>query len=298
LQISPLINETIEMLRASLPSTIDIQSNIKDKRGMIMADPTQIHQVLMNLCTNAAHAMRGRSGVLQISLDKVTIQEKQSTPLKPGTYLRLSVKDNGHGMDQSTMDHIFDSYFSTKKSDEGTGLGLAVAHDIISGYGGGIEVESEPDEGSTFHVFLPRMQEPQKTEEPMFFLDNLPSGHERILFVDDDELLVSIYHDMLKELGYQVICTSNSKEALALFENDEFGFDLVITDLTMPDLNGEELSKLLINRQPDTPIIMCTGYDNHLSEEQSQSLGIRKFLQKPLLIDQLAHAVREVLDQR
>lgn len=298
LQISSLINETIKMLRASLPETIDIQCNFEDRRGMVMADPTQIHQVLMNLCTNAAHAMRGRSGLLQIHLDKVTIEDEQSTPLRPGTYLRISVKDNGHGMDRSTIDRIFDSYFSTKKPNEGTGLGLAVVHDIITSYGGKIEVESEPDKGATFHIFLPRIEQPQIIEEPTFYLDNLPAGHERILFVDDEEPLLSIYDDMLKELGYQVVSTTNSKEALTLFEKDEFGFDLVITDLVMPDLNGEELSKLLISKWPDTPIIMCTGHGSRLSKERAQSLGIRKYLKKPLVIDHLAHAVRDVLDQR
>jgi signal transduction histidine kinase len=188
LLIGPLINETIMMLRASLPVTIDIRCHIKDKRGVVIADPTQIQQVLMNLCTNAVHAMRDNRGLLQISLDKVTIQEKQSTPLKPVTYLRMSVEDNGHGMDRSTMDRIFDPYFSTKKPDEGTGLGLTVTHDIIASYGGGIEVESEPDKGTTFHIFLPRMGQTIKTEQPRFYLENLPSEHERILFVDDEEL--------------------------------------------------------------------------------------------------------------
>lgn len=298
LEISPLISETVKMLRASLPSTTDIQYNIEDQRGMVMADATQIHQVLMNLCTNAAHAMRGRSGLLRIGLDKVTIKSRQSTPLRPGTYVRMSVEDNGHGMDRTTMDRIFDPYFSTKKPDEGTGLGLAVVHGIIAGYGGRIEVESEPDKGATFYIFLPRIEQPPKAEEPTLSLDKVPVGHERILFVDDEKLIVSIYDDLLKELGYQVVSTTNSEEALALFEKDVFGFDLVITDLTMPNLTGEELSKLLIGLRPDTPIIMCTGYSNQLSQEEARSLGIRKYLTKPLVMDHLAYAVREVLDQK
>ncbi len=298
LQISPLVTETIKMLRASLPSTIDIQYDIEDQHGMVMADPTQIHQVLMNLCTNAAHAMRGLSGLLRISLDKVAINDKQSTPLKPGTYLRMSVEDNGHGMDRTTMDRIFDPYFSTKKPDEGTGLGLAVVHGIITSYGGRIEVDSEPDKGTTFHIFLPRIEQPQKAEELTFSLDKLPAGHERILFVDDEKLIVSIYNNLLQDLGYQVVCTTSSAEALTLFEKDVLGFDLVITDLTMPNLTGAELSKLLLNLRPDTPIIMCTGYSNQLSDEEARSLGIRKYLMKPLVIDQLALAVREVLDQK
>ncbi len=298
MEISPLINETIKMLRASLPPTIDIQCTIDDQKGMVMANPTQIHQVVMNLCTNAAHAMRGRSGLLRISLDKVTIKGKQPTPLSPGPYLRISVKDNGHGMDRTTMDRIFDPYFTTKTPDEGTGLGLAVVHDIITSYGGNIEVESKPDEGTTFHIFLPRIKQPQKREDPTFYLDNLPAGHERILFVDDEELVVSIYDDLLTQLGYQVVSTTNSEEALALFEKDVFGFDLVITDLNMPHLNGDELSKLLINLRPETPIIMCTGYGNQFSEKETRSLSIRKYLKKPLVMDQVAHAVREVLDQQ
>jgi PAS domain S-box-containing protein len=298
LEISPLISEMIRMLRASLPSTIDIQYNIEDQSGMIMADATQIHQVLMNLCTNAAHAMRDRGGLLRIGLDKVTTKGRGETPLKPGNYMRMSVEDNGHGMDRTTMDRIFDPYFSTKKPDEGTGLGLAVVHGIIAGYGGRIEVESEPDKGTVFHVFLPRIEQSQKVEEPPLSLDKVPVGHERILFVDDEKLIVSIYDDLLKELGYQVVSTTNSEEALALFEKDVFGFNLVITDLIMPNLNGEELSKRLIGLRPDIPIIMCTGYSNQLSKEETQSLGISKYLKKPLVIDQLAHAVREVLDRR
>ncbi len=297
LEISPLINETIKMLRATLPSSIDIQYTIEEQGDMVMANPTQIHQVLMNLCTNAAHAMRGRNGLLRISLDNITIEDETSPPLSPGPYLRISVEDNGHGMDRATMDRIFDPYFSTKTPDEGTGLGLAVVQDIITSYGGNIEVKSKPDEGTTFHIFLPKIKQPQKIEELTFYLDNLPAGHERILFVDDEELVVSIYDELLTQLGYKVVSTTNSEEALSLFEKDDFGFDLVITDLTMPRLNGKELSKLLINLRPETPIILCTGYDNQFSEEEAGCLGIRKYLKKPLAIDQVAHAVREVLDQ-
>ena len=286
------------MLRASLPSSIDIDCRIDDRQGMVMADATQIHQVLMNLCTNAAHAMRGRPGVLRIVLDKFTLKTKQTPTLKPGTYLRMTVEDNGHGMDRATMDRIFDPYFSTKKPDEGTGLGLAVVHGIISGYGGTIEVQSQLDQGTKFIISLPRIELPAKREEPAFSLEKLPAGNERILFVDDEEFIVSIYDNFLKHLGYQVVSTTSSDEALSLFKKDATGFDLVITDMTMPKLTGEELSRQMIDLRPDTPIIMCTGYSNQLSKEEAQSIGIRRYLMKPLVIDQLAHAVREVLDQR
>ena len=298
LQIGPLIHEGLKMLRASLPSSIDIDCQIDDNHGMVMADPTQIHQVLMNLCTNAAHAMQGKQGRLRIVLDCLTITSKQASPLKPGAYLRMSVEDNGHGMDCTIMDRIFDPYFSTKKSGEGTGLGLAVVHGIISGYGGRVEVQSQPEKGTQFTIYLPRIEQSNQVEEPAFSLENLPSGKERILFVDDEELIVAIYDTLLRHLGYQVVSTTSSDEALSLFQKNADGFDIVITDLTMPKLTGEELSRQIIDLRPDIPIIICTGYSNQLSKEQAQSIGIRKYLMKPLVIDQLAHAVRDILDQR
>jgi PAS domain S-box-containing protein len=293
--LSLLVEEIQKMLRASLPATIEIRSTIKDRQSMIMADATQIHQVLMNLCTNAAQAMPDQRGTLELSLEQVDVEEVHTSSLKPGPYLKLCVSDDGLGMDRQTLDRIFDPYFSTKKPGEGTGLGLAVVHGIVISYEGEINVHSRPGKGTRFDVLFP-VTPLQDSEEQETSLDALPSGNERILFVDDEETLVNIYDELLNYLGYDITATTDSGAAWQIFKAQPNGFDLVITDLTMPRMTGDMLSKKMLELRPALPIIVCSGYSDRLTKEQAEILGIRRYLMKPLVIEQLAYAIREVLD--
>ncbi len=296
LNISHLVKETLKMLRASFPSTIEIRSIIRDSESLIMADSTQIHQVVMNLCTNASHAMPHQGGILEVTLDSVDIGRKDDVGLPSGSYLKLCVSDNGHGMDKLTLNRIFNPYFTTKKSGEGTGLGLAVVHGIVTHYNGFIQVESAPGKGSKFDVYLPIVEKPDTSDTTELGLEELPRGNESILFVDDEEMVVTLYQDMISFLGYQITATSSSQEAWQLFKTDPNAFDLVITDLTMPHLSGDELSKKMIRLRPDIPIILCTGHSNLITEEETAGIGIRQFLTKPVILDHLAFTIRNVLD--
>jgi len=296
IQVRHIVKEALKMLRASLPSTIQIKQNLDKNTGVIEADPTQFHQVLMNLCTNAAHAMRDKDGVLEISLsNKDWDQNDIARPveLKPGPYLRLSVSDTGDGISPEARGHIFEPYFTTKQKGEGTGLGLAVVQGIIKSHKGGVTVESEAGQGSTFHVYLPRIQisvTPDKTASKP-----LPMGQERILIVDDEQPLVEIGKQMLERLGYTVTARTSSVEALALFKAQPDRFDLVITDIVMPNMTGEKLAKELMNIRADIPVIFCTGYSEKLTRRHAFDMGVRSFLMKPLLMEDLANTVRQAL---
>jgi len=300
LQITLVIKEALKMLRASLPSTIQIQQDIKSHSGMVMADPTQVHQVLMNLCTNAGHAMRESGGVLGVSISDADIDSESaglSQGINPGPYVKLTISDTGHGMDRAVLDRIFDPYFTTKKPGEGTGLGLAVMHGIVSGYGGGVVVESEPGKGTTFHVYLPRMdmaKEAVKIES----VEPLPTGRERILFVDDEQILLDVGESMLEHLGYEVVTETSSIEALELFREQPERFDLVITDMTMPNMTGDKLARELMKIRPHIPIILCTGHSRLISEEKAKDMGISGLMMKPLVLRNLAKKVRETLDKK
>jgi len=288
-------------LRSSLPATIAIRQTVEGDPGTIEADPTQFYQILMNLCTNAAHAMGENGGVLDISLDKVKMEEGVSTAslgIAPGPYLRLRVSDTGHGMSPDILKRIFDPYFTTKKVGKGTGLGLAVVHGIVKSHGGGIAVSSEPGKGTTFEVYFPRIDAAKATlgiekTEP------LPRGNqEGILFVDDEQLIAEIGQQMLEHLGYQVVVRTSSVDALELFRKKADQFDLVITDMTMPNLTGDKLVKELMAIRPDLPIILCTGFSEYVSEEKAKALGVQEFVIKPLVMKDLAKAVRRALDSQ
>ena len=300
MQITLVIKEALKMLRASLPSTIQIQQDIKSHSGMVMADLTQVHQILMNLCTNAGHAMRESGGVLGVSISDVDIDSESadlSQGINPGPYVKLTVSDTGHGMDRVVLDRIFDPYFTTKKPGEGTGLGLAVVHGIVSSYGGGVVVESEPGKGTTFHVYFPRVdtaREAVKEES----LEPPPTGRERILFVDDEQALLNVGGLMLEHLGYEVVTEMSSLKALELFREQPERFDLVITDMTMPEMTGDKLALELMKIRPHIPIILCTGHSRLVSEEKARDMGISGFMMKPLVIRNLAKKVRETLDKK
>jgi PAS domain S-box-containing protein len=297
LEISPIIKETLKLLRASLPSTINIKQHVAANLGTVMTDPTQVNQILMNLCTNAAHAMGEHGGTLEVNLEKVengTDVGVRFAGLSPGPHLKLTVSDNGHGMTPEVKERIFDPYFTTKEKGEGTGLGLAMVHGIVKSHGGTITVYSEPEMGSTFHVYLPIME--TETDQATGSDEIIPTGSERILFVDDEQPIVDIAKQMVEQLGYSVVTRTSSLEALELFRTKPDEFDLVITDMTMPNMTGEELANELMFIRPDIPIILCTGFSRSVTEKKAKAMGIQAFIMKPILRQELAETIREVLD--
>ena len=298
LLIGIIVKEALKMLRSSLPSTIQIHQDIQADTGMVMADPTQIHQLVMNLSTNAAHAMGEKGGLLKVNLEKVIDEQtaKKNPDLKSGAYAKLTISDTGHGMDHKIMKKIFDPYFTTKAQGEGTGLGLAVVHGILKSHGGTVDVHSEPGQGTTFNILFPRIDMPEskpETENP----PALPTGNERILFVDDEESLVLIGQNMLQPLGYKVVGQTGSIETLKTFRAHGDEFSLVIMDQTMPDMTGIKLAQELMRIRPDIPIILCTGYSRFVTPEIAKAKGIRKLLMKPYSEHDLAITVRNVLDE-
>jgi len=299
IRITPVIKETLKFLRTSLPQHIEISENFAVESGMIMADPTQIHQVLMNLCNNAVHAMRERGGVLEVSLADVEVDAHmlaRHLDLKPGPYLKLVVSDTGHGMDQEILKRIFDPFFTTKKPGEGTGMGLAVVHGIVKRHEGAIITYSEPGKGATFHVFFPRIQ--GLVEQEQLTLDDIPMGDERILLVDDEEVQCRSGQHLLKRLGYTVTTTTDSLEALELFRAQPDAFNLVITDQSMPGLTGIQLAERLMQIRPDIPVILCTGFSEVVDGKEAKAMGIQEFMMKPFSARQLAETIRRILGER
>jgi len=292
-EISSAIRESLKLLRPLLPSTVDIRENIQTQSGIIMADTTQIHQVLMNLCTNASYAMREKGGVLHIELSDIDISSSFIRELEEGPYVRLTVSDTGPGMEKNVMEKIFEPYFTTKKQGDGTGMGLSVVYGIVKNHGGHISVYSEPGKGSAFHVYLPKIEHEIISE----ISEPVKGGHERILFVDDEKELVHLYKVMLQNLGYDVTVTSDSEEALHLFRQEPYKFDLLITDYTMPKLTGRELSIEILKIKPDFPVILCSGFSETFNKEHAVEAGIREFLMKPLNKKIVAQAIRKVLDK-
>ena len=286
------------MLRASLPATIEIRRNMETADGIVNANATQIHQVLMNLCTNASHAMREKGGVLGVTLNRVQINNPEQLPhpdLMTGTYLKLSVSDSGQGMTPEQMKRIFDPYFTTKDAGEGTGLGLAVVQGIVRAHGGAVKVKSSPEKGSVFDVYLPEMQ--KQIDDPAEIVHSYHTGHETILFVDDEPALVTMSKKMLELLGYKAVTRTSSIEAYELFRHDPSRFDLVITDMTMPNMTGEKLAGKILSIRPDIPIILCTGYSEQITAKRARDLGIQAFAMKPLVMKDMAATIRKVLDQ-
>jgi len=296
IQVTHIVKEAIKLLRASLPATISIQEHIEKNIGIIEADPTQIQQVMMNLCTNAAHAINEKDGLLEISLSNIELEQIASAnipDLKPGSYLKLTVSDTGHGIHPNAHGKIFNPYFTTKDKEEGTGLGLAVVQGIIKSHGGAIAVESDVGKGATFHVYLPTIQREVTMDEVESTA--LPMGQERILLVDDEQPLVEIGKQMLQRLGYTVAARTSSIEALELFKTHPDRFDLVITDIVMPNMTGEKLAEKLMGIRADIPIILCTGYSEKFTRRQASDMGIQSFLMKPLVMRDLASTVRQAL---
>ncbi|QTA90383.1 response regulator [Desulfonema magnum] len=297
-RISSVIKEDLKMLRAVIPSTIDIREHIESDTGTVEADPTQIHQVLMNLCTNAAHAMEEKGGVLEICLANTQLNDHETVQhpdLTPGKYLKLSVKDTGYGILPDMTERVFDPYFTTKEQGEGTGLGLAVVHGIVKSHEGAVTVTSNPGKGTVFDVYFPRAEEAEEISKPRSD-DRLSRGNESILFVDDDNVLAYMGKKALEHLGYQVESRTNSVDSLNFFRKNPHRFDIVITDLTMPNMTGEKLAGEIMKIRPDIPVILCTGYSEHITKEKAETIGIRKLLIKPLELNDLARTIRDVLE--
>ena len=292
-----IVKDALKLLRATIPSTVEIRSNLRVETATILGDPTQIHQILLNLCTNAGHAMQDNGGLLEIALDEERIASsslEEFNELHAGIHYRLTVRDTGVGMDKEILDRIFDPYFTTKKPDEGTGLGLAVVHGIISGHGGAVRVHSEPGKGTTFRLFFPGFEAEAMSELP----EMKPTGPEhpaRILFVDDEEALVDYGRQMLEHLGHDVVALANSAEALEIFRSDPARFDLVITDMTMPGLTGVVLASGMLEIRPDIPIILCTGFRESIGQDKARAVGIRQLLTKPILVQDLHEAIQKLL---
>jgi CheY-like chemotaxis protein len=297
LALIPLIEETARMIRALIPSTIRIDVETTATSDTVLADATGIQQVIMNLCTNAAQAMRENGGRLSMTLDDVNVEPGQeNAELAPGAYARLTIRDTGTGIAPDVISKIFDPFFTTKGVGEGTGMGLAVVYGIVKGFNGDITVESEPGKGSTFTVLLPKI-ESETVFEPVA-TQGVPGGKERVLFVDDEELLVELGAKMLERLGYQVTATSESAEALRLFTESPSRFDVIISDQSMPHLTGLRLAEHVLKVRPGMPIIICTGHSDSVTPEAIRAAGVREFLMKPLAKQELAAAVRRALEEK
>jgi len=297
--ITPIVIETLKLIRASIPASIKIENSFRDildNEDTLLANPTQLNQVLLNLCTNAAQSIDsgGRMGVCPDKI-RITPKTKDFQDLAPGDYVRISINDTGCGIEPAIIEHIFDPYFTTKKVGKGSGMGLSVVYGIVKEHKGMIMVDSEVGKGSTFTIHLPIAGQPisshkEKNHRP-------PTGYERILFVDDEKKLVLLGQEMLGPLGYQVEGATDPRNALAKFGSAPEKYDLVITDMTMPDLSGTDLSEKLLAIRPETPIILCTGHSEMVSEESARQMGIKAYLLKPLTRQKLAQTVRSVLDR-
>ncbi|MCK4839183.1 MAG: response regulator, partial [Desulfobulbaceae bacterium] len=299
-QISHIVKEALKLLRSSIPTTIEFKEDIASRRS-ILADPTQIHQIIMNLVTNAYHAMMKTGGTLGVSLQEVTVSESDMIAelevVNPGKYIRLEVSDTGYGMDEATREKIFEPYFTTKEPGRGTGLGLAVVHGIVTNHQGFINVYSEPGQGTTIHVYLPMLEyEPEKAasaenEKPVGY------GDERILFVDDEETIVNLANELLTFYGYKITIFQDGLQALEDFEKHPDDYDLIVTDMSMPNMNGLQLAQRVKEIRPEIPVVLCSGFSAIINKEEALEKGVTRYLQKPLAMDNVAKVIRELLDK-
>ena len=298
--ITPVIKEAVKLLKSSLPATIELHIAIAPDIGCIYADPTQIQQVLMNLCTNAVDALEKQHGRIDISLCEVTIDSRRQLPssgLKRGEYVVLSVRDNGIGMSDDIKDRIFEPFFTTREVGEGTGMGLAVLHGIVTAHNGVVVVRSKPGEGSEFSVYFPKIAPPEK-KNGKDDKTRLPTGSETIIFADDEEDIVKMLTMMLQHLGYNVIPVSGGEQVLSYLENHLQEVDLIITDQTMHEMTGLELAEKVHDLRQDLPIILCSGYSETLDNNSAEKLGIKKFLAKPITMKDLAETICQVFAER
>ena len=293
-----IVEDALKFLRFSIPTNIEIRQNIQDDTDdSILADSTQINQVMINLCTNAAHAMEDTGGVMTIGIQNIYLDQISAAVyphLPPGNYVKLTVSDTGPGIDPEIKNRIFDPYFTTKEVGKGSGIGLSVVHGIVKNHNGAISVDSKFGKGTTFSILFPVAEEEAVIEtEPV---EKLSTGNERILIVDDEESMAEIGRRRLERLGYRVEAKTNSIEALELFRADHDQFDLVITDMTMPHITGDKLVKEILKIRPDMPTILCTGFSEKIDEEKAKEIGVREYIEKPFDRGKLSRLVRKVLD--
>jgi len=296
-RIIPIIKESLKLLRSSIPATIRIHQSISSDSDTVLADPVQINQVLINLCINAVHAMGDKGGVLEVGLEDVELDSGdaiQYHDLPSGKYVRLTVSDTGHGIESILLKRIFDPYFTTKGVGKGSGMGLSVVHGIVKSHGGCVAVNSEPGKGTVFNVLFPCVED--KPEPEVEISIEIPRGKGKILFVDDEKAIIDIMQPMIERLGYEVSVRTSSIEGLEAFRANPNRFDLVITDFTMPNMTGMELAKELFQLRSDIPVILCTGYSEHINEDKAKRSGIRAFVVKPVVLSEIASTIRKVLD--
>ncbi len=293
-----IIKEVGKLLRSSLPSTIELRQEVDPGCAAILADPNQIHQLIMNLCTNAKQAIGGNYGSIKISLQQTSIKEPRllnnAVPLPSGDYVHLTVEDSGSGMSEAVLARIFEPFFTTKAKGQGTGLGLSIVHNIVEKHSGFISIDSSVAVGTTVHIFFPAIHAEIKTDGEEIEMDS--GGTERIMVVDDETVLARMLEKMFTKLGYQITLYSDSLEAVREFRRTPYAFDLVITDMTMPHMTGAELAREMLSLRPDLPIIMLTGYSETIDEEKASRIGITTFMLKPMKKNILAQTVRKVLD--
>lgn len=297
-KLVPLAKEAIKLLRATLPSTVEIKARFTADKDLVLSDPSQIHQIFMNLCTNSAHAMGDKGGILTVALDQIDLDLDSSIAfqdLKSGPYLKLQINDTGQGIPGNIIDKIFDPFFTTKSRGEGTGLGLAVVHGIVKNHGGAIKVSSEPGQGTTTDVYFPLLESEERVDIELG--NAVPGRNEHIFFVDDEPTLIDLGKKILEDLGYRVTAMSDSMAAWDRFRTDPDQFDIVITDKTMPRMTGLELAKKIIDTRPETPVIMCTGFSDRITLEQAKAIGVKELLFKPIIRKDLAEAIRRAFDQ-
>jgi CheY-like chemotaxis protein len=297
IHLTPIVKETVHLLRASIPTTVEIRHALTTVSDTVLASPVEVQQILMNLSLNAAFAMQQSGGILDIELSNANVGPESplvDQDLAHGEYVRLAVRDTGTGMKPDVMKRVFEPFFTTKGAGQGTGMGLAVVYGLAKSLGGTVTVESEPEKGSAFQVYLPTMivgeqATPSKENRSL-------TGRERILFVDDEDMLTTLNAERLKNLGYDVTTATDSREALRIFEAEPDRFDLIITDYTMPHLTGIDLAGRLLKVRGDIPVILCTGYSEVISSETAKDAGVKEFLIKPLTKQEMAGAIRRVLD--
>jgi len=297
--IVPVLKESIKLLRATLPATIEIKQNIEESPAVVLSDPSSIHQIVMNLMTNASHSMENNTGIITIKFTSERLDEKdleENRSLSPGIFVKLTVQDNGSGIDPSVINHIFDPFYTTKDVGKGTGLGLSVVHGIVTSHGGMIKVKSLPKKGTTFDVFLPKTEMKEEDVEAVF--SQLFPGTGNIMFVDDEEILTNIAQRVLLSLGYTVTVSNSPLEAIEIFKKDPEQFDLVITDQSMPKMTGFDMAKRLMKLRPEIPVILCSGYNEEVTDQNIKDAGIRAYLMKPMTKAALSKVIFDVLNEK
>ncbi|SHL45888.1 His Kinase A (phospho-acceptor) domain-containing protein [Desulfatibacillum alkenivorans DSM 16219] len=300
IHIHPVIKEALSLLRSTIPSTVEIRKEIDVQCGAVMADPTKIYQVIMNLCTNASHAMEDAAGVLEVTLKEVDVPEHEAAfmQIPAGKYARLTVKDNGMGMDQETQNRVFEPYFTTKLDGHGNGLGLATTYGIVKHHKGAIQVDSRRGQGTTFNVFFPIVKEQAKVNLDDLVVAAPAAGDKHILVVDDEKPIILMEEATLVQWGYEVTSTTDSQEALRLFMENPHSYDAVVTDQTMPKLTGIDLAREMLKVRPDLPIILVTGYSAAVTRQKAPDLGLAAYLEKPVETMVLAQAVDQAISSR